>query len=120
MENTTNRNKVRRFTQNDWYAWAGAEKFNEKSDPWIYEQKLGECELTAIADKNGLHIYLYSDEEDETLGYEKSMSLTAIRAQGELIHLADELATFTYAPDLTYCLDHPDRVPFIGYTCQEM
>ena len=104
------REKVRRFTKEDWYAYAGAEKFGENSDPWIYKQKLGECELTAIADKNSIQIFIYSSEEtDDECAYIKELRLNAIRAQGELIKLAEEIAKYDYAPDLTYALDHPDN-----------
>lgn len=111
------REKIRRFTKEDWYAYAGAEKFGENSDPWIYEQKIGECELTAIADKNSIQVMFYSEAEDDECAYIKQMPLNAIRAQGELIKLADELAKYDYAPDLTYALDHPDREAFKGFEC---
>lgn len=104
--------KYRTFTKTDWYAWAGAENFSPKKEPLIYERKMnnGLVELIIIADRNGIELNLFADDEDEgILGYYKEMHLSSIQAEGELSHLIDYLERFTYAPDLTYELDHPSN-----------
>lgn len=100
----------RRFTKTDWYTWGGATKFNERQDPFIYERELNEglVGLTIIADKTGISVYISDGENDEEdIYYYRDIDYTSIRAEGELKHLIEYLEKYTYAPDLTYELDHP-------------
>lgn len=110
---------IRQFNKTDWYGWAGAEAFSEKHQPLITEVSLndGEVEMTLIADKNGIQISFASDDaEDGTLTYMKEMPLNSIKAEGELKHLVEYLSKWTYAPDITYELDHPTNPITQGYT----
>ena len=64
--------KIKRFSREDWYAYAGAEKFHtDGSDPFIYTQAFndGKIECTAIADAYGIQIFMCtaSDDSDEEL-----------------------------------------------------
>ena len=104
----------RRFTQNDWDAFAGAEPFPNGSQPLIYERALndGLVGLTIIIDRTGIEVRLFGkevpDEQDEDNFWCKTIEgLTSIRARGELELLIKYLERFTYAPDLAYELDHP-------------
>lgn len=109
----------RRFTKVDWYAWGGATKFNEKQDPFIYERELngGLVGLTIIADKTGISIFISDNENDDyDIYYYKDVEYTSIRAEGELKHLIKYIENITYAPDLTYELDHPCADIIKGYT----
>ena len=109
----------RRFTKVDWYAWAGAEKFMGGAEPFIYEREMndGKVALTIIADNRGIEIDLYSEEDGENTTYNKLMdNMTSIRAEGELKHLIKYIENITYAPDLTYELDHPCADIIKGYT----
>lgn len=113
--------KYRRFKKEDWFAWAGAERFGEKKDPFIYERTLneGEVELTIIADKWGIGVY-FSTGDDDCLIYQKSIEgLNSIRAEGELSHLIDYLEKYDYAPDITYELDHPSDATTQGFMLTE-
>ena len=103
--------KIREFSKEDWYAWAGAENFSPNKAPLIYERKMndGAVELIIIADRNGIELNLFADDDEENIGYYKEMRLSSIQAEGELSHLIDYLEQFTYAPDLTYELDHPNN-----------
>lgn len=103
--------KYRTFTGEDWCAWAGAESFSPNKAPLIYEHEMndGLVELTIIADKNGIELNLFADDHEENICYRKDMHLSSIQAEGELSHLIDYLEQFTYAPDLTYELDHPNN-----------
>ena len=109
--------EIRRFTKEDWYGWAGAENFKSGSEPFIYELELndGAVELTAIADKNGLQVSLFCEDE-EALGWYKEMILTAIKAEGELRALVKAIEEYTYAPDLSYAIDHELNPEFKGFT----
>lgn len=103
---------IRRFTQSDWYGWAGAERFSNDSEPFIYEQTLnhGIVSLIIIADRCGIGIYMVSSEDDgeeeEELSWHKDVTLTAIQAEGELRALVKAVSEFDYAPDLSYEIDH--------------
>lgn len=99
--------EYRRFTKTDWDAFAGAEKFNEKSEPFIYEKEMndGLVGLTLIADRTGIELMM-TCEEDGTVCYDYNKSLTSIQAEGEMRAIIKELEKYTYAPDLAYCLDH--------------
>ena len=109
---------IRQFNKKDWYGWAGAEAFSEQHQPLITEVSLsdGEVSMTLIADRNGIQIsFANDDDEEETLIYTKEMSLNSIRAEGELNHLVEYLSQWTYAPDITYELDHPTSPVTQGY-----
>ena len=114
--------KYREFTREDWYAWAGAERFSEKKEPFIYEREMndGGVLLTIIADKNGLGIYLQllDDSDEDSVGYYKNMRLNSIRAEGEMKRLIEHLEkdVFECASDITYELDHPQDEITKGYT----
>lgn len=106
--------EYRRFDSMDWQAFAGAECFTDGRQPFIYNQSLnsGLVQLTVIADRNGLEIYLFDDGDGDQNVWDKSIkNLTSLRAEGELKHLIEYLQKFEYAPDLAYELDHPsDKV----------
>lgn len=73
--------------------------------------------LTIIADNRGIEIDLYSEEDDDYITYCKLVEgMTSIRAEGELKHLIKHIENITYAPDLTYELDHPCADIIKGYT----
>lgn len=112
-------NEIRKFTRTDWDCWAGAEAFSENSQPLIYTRQLngGEVEMNIIADRTGIQIsFTSSDVEEAMICYTKEMPLNSIRAEGELKQLALYLEAYTYAPDITYLLDHPDHTVVQGYT----
>lgn len=44
--------EIRRFNKNDWYTFAGAEKFEDGTDPFIAESD----SFTIIGDPNGIEI----------------------------------------------------------------
>lgn len=110
--------KIRRFTKEDWYGWAGAEKFENGSEPFIYERDMndGFVEVTIIADKNGICVNISSNDGDDltTDTWEKELSLSALRAAGELSHLVEYVEKFNSAPDFAYALDH-NREGFEGF-----
>jgi len=48
---------ARRFTKNDWYAWGGAEEFDDGSDPYIAELVLDDgTVLDILSTVNGIEI----------------------------------------------------------------
>ena len=102
----------RRFNKHDWDAFAGAECFNNGSAPFIYTRMMnnglvdGLVELTIIADRTGIELYLTSEDDNSNV-WDKNIMLTPIRAEGELKHLIEYLEKYDYAPDLAYELDHP-------------
>lgn len=103
---------IRRFERNDWYGFAGAQKFNEELDPYISTftiDKKRDIEITAIADAQGLEIYLYNDRTGEGLIYTKELELTDMQAESELTHLVAFIESYTEAPKLIYALDHPSN-----------
>lgn len=109
--------EIRRFTKNDWYGWAGAEFFSDKSEPFIYEKTMndGAVELTVIADPWGLSINLSADGDPDIMTWGKVLDLTPIRAEGELRALVKVLDNYTYAPDLSYAIDHESDKVFEGF-----
>lgn len=113
--------EINRFTRTDWYAWAGAEKFKNGTDPLIYTQSLndGKVELTMIGDRYGVDIYLTADEfntdESEQYYWTIDEPMQSVRAEGIMRAVSEKLKKYTYAPDLTYALDHdsePEFEPF--------
>ena len=111
--------EIRRFTKEDWYAWAGCMKFHNGSDPFIYEDTLndGSVEIVVIADADGIEIYMNEGEfdiEDSTSWYVEK-SLTPIRAEGEIRAIVKEIQEYTSAPDLSYVIDHAGSEVFKGF-----
>lgn len=106
----------RRFERLDWECYAGAEKFSNGSEPFIYEREInnGACELVIIADKNGIQISLLCEDfEDNT--WLKELPMTSIKAEGEIKHLISDLEELTYAPDISYALDHSSYPSTTGF-----
>lgn len=102
----------RRFTQTDWDAFAGAERFTDKKDPFIWEyspkDNEGHVEVEVICDRNGIEIYILGDDPDdeEPLVYAKVLHKSSTQMEGELRQIIKEISQYTYAPDLAYVLDH--------------
>lgn len=106
----------RRFEKIDWDAFAGAECFSDGSQPFIYVSHTlneGLVELCVLADKTGIEIYLVGEEDNV---WSKDLPLTSLRAEGELRELIKVLKEYTYAPDLSYELDHPTHEATKGFT----
>ena len=101
---------IRRFEKEDWYGYAGAEVFKDKTSPFISNIKMndGAVDVMVVADANGLEIDVYSSNGESVLTWRKERQLSSIQAEGELNHLVPYLDRYSYAPDLTYALDHPD------------
>lgn len=105
-------NKIRRFTKEDWYTYAGCENFSKDQPPLIAEIELQHnSEIIILADKNGIEIDLSGQGECGDWGvdgYHKDIeNLTAMRAEGELRALIKALAGYELACDVAYELDHP-------------
>lgn len=113
--------EYKRFIKEDWYGYAGAEKFTDGTDPFIYHNDMndGQVLVTIIADTNGIEIYFTSnvDCDDNMYAWAKRFGqpVSSLVGEGELRAFIKEVETFTYAPDLTYCLNHPDREVFFNF-----
>ncbi len=109
--------EIRRFTKEDWYGWAGATQFSNGSEPFMYTKDMsdGLVELCVIADRNGISINMIADDDLDIIGWLKLMDLTPIKAEGELRALVKVLDSYTYAPDLSYAIDHESDKVFEGF-----
>lgn len=102
--------KIRRFTKTDWYGYAGAERFNDGSAPFIYETTLddGQAEVVIIADKKGVEIDLVSEEDTSlgasTCGWSKMIPLSPLLAMGEMRNAVRFVESFTNAADMGFHL----------------
>ena len=106
--------ELRRFEKSDWYAYAGAEKFNGEKEPFILEFELDyNAEMCIIADRNGIEIHLSNGEGAEA--WSKGVKLSSIRAEGELRAIEKALNGLTYAPDVAYAIDHPTAEALKGF-----
>lgn len=110
---------IREFSKTDWYGWAGATRFKNGSEPLIYEQELneGSTSLTIIGDANGITIYMTADVKEGTVELVWSWDTNLhnpIKAEGEMRAIIKEfnISKDSYAPDLSYALDHTDKWPF--------
>ena len=108
-------NEIRRFTNTDWYAYGGAEKFKrfdpdpQEYEPFIYEREMNEgiVTLTIVANKNGIQLMLSCEEEGTGVWSKEVENFTPLRAEGEMRAITKYIEeNFTYAPDLAYELDH--------------
>lgn len=72
--------KFRRFTKEDWYGWAGAEKLPDGSEPFIatgYADMSGLDWAVIISGQSGsdpinVQFYITSEEDGEMTGHDKS------------------------------------------------
>lgn len=53
------------FTKEDWYGYAGAERFNDNSEPKISHAAYCGWDSDIIADKNGIQVFSWRDNPDE-------------------------------------------------------
>lgn len=107
-------NEIRKFDKQDWECYAGAERFSENSEPLILDLELeGNAEATVIADKNGLGFYIGVGFEGEM--WEKDLTLTALRAEGEMRAILKAVKEITNAADLAYELEHPTKEALKGF-----
>ena len=111
--------KIRRFKKEDWYAFAGAEKFSNGSEPFIYEVELndGAVGVTIIADANGIEIYMSGDPDNDDCEYYAWLwekKLLAMKAEGEMRAMIREfdLEENPYAADVSYAIDHNHKWKF--------
>lgn len=113
--------EIRRFTKEDWYGWAGATQFSNGSEPFMYTKDMsdGLVELCVIADRNGISINMIADGDPDIMTWGKALELTPIRAEGELRALVKVLDNYTYAPDLSYAIDHESDKVFEGFEYYE-
>jgi hypothetical protein len=63
---TARRPEWRRFTQFDWYAYAGAESFENGDQPWIAEIDVDGESALAIVDRTGVQINVFPATDDDT------------------------------------------------------
>lgn len=102
--------KIRRFTKTDWYGYAGAERFNDGSAPFIYETTLddGETEVIIVADKNGVMIEIANEDyvaaDLSACVWQKNVSLSPFLAVGEMRNAVRFVDSFTNAADMGFQL----------------
>ena len=109
---------IKRFTELDWAAYAGAQKFQDGTDPFFYERVLndGLFGLNIIADAEGLEIVLFGTGMPEPITFIKEYPLRhALVAEGELKHLIAHLQNLTEACEVAYELNHPSDKVTIGF-----
>ena len=112
----------RRFTNTDWYGYAGAEKFDNGSQPFIAEVYLTGGEAYIVADANGIGVDFYSGEEEVdgpvTFVKEsnpKGLPESSLVAEAELRALLKAIESKETIFDLVYSLLHPDDEAFKGF-----
>lgn len=110
--------KYRRFNSADYDTWGGAERFNNKALPFIYEADISNNQalLTIIVDKNGIGINISpNDPAEEPITYNKDMVLTSKQAEVELTNLIEYVEKFNTVTELTNELDHPNDEMTTGF-----
>lgn len=74
-DKTIKEGKLHPFTKNDWYGWAGAERFPDGSDPYIYEDPdTGNTVIVSYdsySDDIVVEVDIWGEDED-VAGYSKS------------------------------------------------
>lgn len=105
--------QIRRFTKTDWYGYAGAEKFNASSDPIICEGTLDDCDITIIADKNGVSVDLFCNKglcHNKEVTYCWDLEdLNALRALGCMGRIRNKFLEINSLEELIYFLEKNDN-----------
>lgn len=122
--------EYRRFTKTDWYGYAGAEKFEDGSQPFMasvdFEDGAG---AIIVSDANGIGIDLYRADTDENkeLGIDVYNPVSFIRehanrlpessliAEAELRELLKAVDLQPTVFDLVYELLHPQYEALKGF-----
>lgn len=75
IRTTLEEGKLHRFTKTDWYGWAGAERFPDGSDPYIYEDpETGNAVIVSYdsyADDIVVEVEIWKDDS-EVIGFTKT------------------------------------------------
>lgn len=105
---------IKRFTQADWYAYAGAANFKNGEEPFIYKSTNSQgVELVLIGDAQGIELSIIEDDDmlNEFI-WSESLEVHPIKMEGILRHIIEKLKLKEdwYAPDLTYILDHTKKL----------
>lgn len=100
-------NKIRRFTELDWYAFVGAEKFADGSEPFIYEATFTDdlTNLTVVADRNGISINI-NTEDDNIIYFKDSHFESSLQAESEIKTLVTLIESYTEVSELCYDIDN--------------
>lgn len=100
---------LRRFSRKDWYAFAGAEKFKDGSEPFIFYSERNGIELSLIGDAKMIYLVMACpDSGEEDMIWEEEIKANPIRIEGIMRHIIASLNLEGdwYAPDISYTLDH--------------
>lgn len=90
--------KIKRFTKQDWYAFSGAEKFEDGTDPLTAENE----HFKIIADVQGIEIYV--EDSDDIIMVEAVKPLKVNQAEAVMKGIIQILENF----------EPEDAVKFIG------
>jgi hypothetical protein len=109
-------NKIRRFTEVDWYGFVGAEKFANGSEPLIYEDPFANnsANLTVVADRNGVSIMI-DTENDDIIYFKESHFKSSLQAEGEIRALARVIKSYIEASVLCYDIDNENFPEFKNF-----
>ncbi len=86
---------LRRFNESDWLGYAGAERFNDNSNPFIGEIELTDQRETAvvvIADKNGLSLSVTYDFDESSYALDLNL-LSQLNDKMDIDELSQVLKT---------------------------
>jgi len=105
-------NKIRRFTELDWYAFVGSEKFADGSEPFIYETTFTDSDsstnITVVADRNGISIMI--DNGDDNIIYLKDSHFkSSLEAESEIKALVRVIESYTEVLELCYTIDNSSK-----------
>lgn len=109
--------EYRRFTKEDWYGFAGCEKFSDGSEPFIYDHEFeDDTSVTVTIDRYQIDVIMYSEtEEMYAWVYDRRQSFSSMIAEGYMRKLVESIERFSFGSELCYELDHPTEEIFKGF-----
>lgn len=110
--------KIRQFTREDWNGWAGAEPFENGSEPLIFTANLSEVELKIIGDHQAVAVLIALDAKEYEMYQWMYLTdkWTPLQAEGEMRALirALKLDENPHPADIAYMMDHMENYEFCG------
>lgn len=118
--------EYKRFTKEDWYGYAGCEKFHDGSDPFIYEKELesdGSIKIfvTVIVSQEAIDIEIgrmnMETKTDLTMAWVKQNpeDFNSMKAEGYMRKIVEAISKFPNGSDLCYELDNPEEKVLKGF-----
>ena len=99
------------FTQEDWWGFAGADRFDDGTAPLMFETNKDITLIRCMADNKGIEVYIYPEGEDTLKDPDYFSKRTEGATKNDILKdYAEAIKTIKESKE-----DIPDRLLVIGF-----